>query len=162
MKKIVINIKDNTLVFKYKIYKVSQNLLNTSIISNNELVFSDEYVVNNSEIVGLFLNDLVNEHKIDSITLNINDIALVFMDSFKYIDAKLKLTFLQDCNLSYTICEKIIACKNITEVDCYTIPTYLIELLDRNSVKVKSRNEVLFASKFMMENELDSFSKIYY
>ena len=162
MRKIMINIKDNTLVFKYKTLKVSQNLLNTSVISNNELVFSDDYVLNNCEIVGLFLNDLVSEHKIEEIIFNTNDIALIFIDALGYIDSKLSLTFLQDSNLTYTLCEKLIMCKNISKINCYTIPTYLIELLDRHSIKVESRNEVLFASKFMMDNELDSFSKIYY
>ncbi len=43
MKKITVLIQNNTLVFKYRTNKpVANNLLNTNVISNNELVFSDD------------------------------------------------------------------------------------------------------------------------
>ena len=42
MKKINIQIKGPSLFFKYRVKKLDEpNLLNTNVISNNELVFSD-------------------------------------------------------------------------------------------------------------------------
>ena len=163
MKKISIVVKDSSLFFKYRNNKnIDNNLLNTSVFSDNELIFSDEYVTKNIEIVGLFLNDLVVDNNVKSLVLSNNDIALTFVDTFKYIQRKFSLFFKQDLNLTYELCEKLIHIENLEEINCYTIPTYLIELLDRNSIKVTSRNEVLFASKFMMDNNLDSYSKMYY
>ena len=61
MKKITIAIKDNSLIFKFRTNKpVGPNLLNTNVISNNELVFSDEYIKENS----------ITEEDIQTITEN--------------------------------------------------------------------------------------------
>ena len=60
MKKILIKIKDNSLIVKEKV-KLSpeyKNILNTNVISCNELVFSDEYIENNQRLVSTFLNEL--------------------------------------------------------------------------------------------------------
>ena len=163
MKKISINIKKDSLLIKYRNNKiVDTDMLNTSIINNDEIIFSDDYVIKNSEIVGLFLNDLFIDNHIDSIILNQNDLAEIFINSFNYISKKFTLVFTQDSNLSYDLCGNLIKVANLEKINCYTIPTYLIELLDRNSIKVESRNEVLFASGFMLDNGLDSYSKMYY
>ena len=58
MKKIAIEINEKTLFFKYRTNKpVSVDLLNTNVISNNELVFSDDYLAKNERIVSLFIAD---------------------------------------------------------------------------------------------------------
>ena len=71
MKKITVTIKDNTILFKYRIKKpVEPNLLNTNVISNNELVFSDEYLKENVKIVSLFLNELIQEKEITDVVIS--------------------------------------------------------------------------------------------
>ena len=71
MKKITVTIQENTILFKYRTNKpVEQNLMNTNVISNNELVFSDEYLLENSKIVSLFLSDLVIEKNITNIVIS--------------------------------------------------------------------------------------------
>lgn len=60
MKKILIKIQDNSLVVKERI-KLSteyKSILNTNVISCNELVFSDDYIENNKKIVATFLDEL--------------------------------------------------------------------------------------------------------
>ena len=60
MKKITISIQDSSLYFKFRNKKLDDvNLLNTNVISNNELVFSDEYIYKNSNLVNLFIKDLI-------------------------------------------------------------------------------------------------------
>ena len=59
MKKILIKIKDNTIIIKEKV-KLSteyKNILNTNVISCNELVFSDDYINDNKKIVATFINE---------------------------------------------------------------------------------------------------------
>ena len=66
MKKITIQIQDKSLIFKYRTNKpVPTNLLNTNVISNNELIFSDEYIKENTKLVGLFLSDLAKMREIN-------------------------------------------------------------------------------------------------
>ena len=57
MKKIVIKIKENSLIIKERIKLTNEykNIINTNVISCNELVFSDEYIINNKKIVTTFL-----------------------------------------------------------------------------------------------------------
>lgn len=163
MKKIAIEIKDDTLFFKYRTNKpVPVNLLNTNVISDNELVFSDEYIVKNAKIVGLFINDLATDKNIKNITISNNDMALIIIDLLKGVKEVSCLELKEDTTLSYSLYEKISKLSNIKKINCYAIPTYLIELLDKAGILVESRSEILFTSTFMQENNLVSFSKIYY
>ncbi len=163
MKKITVTIQENTILFKYRTNKpVEVNLMNTNVISNNELVFSDEYLLENSKIVSLFLSDLVIEKNITNIVISNNilaDIVLGLISKVKEIDT---LTITDNDTLTYSICEKIKNNKNIKKLNCYSIPQFMIEELDKQGIVVESRNEVLFTSHFMADNNLTSFSKMYY
>lgn len=163
MKKIAIEIKEDTLFFKYRTNKpVPVDLLNTNVISNNELVFSDDYIVKNAKIVSLFINDLAIDRNIKNIAISNNEMALDIINLLKGIKEVSCLDLKEDTTLSYSLYEKIIGLSNIKKINCYAIPTYLIELLDKAGIIVESRSEVLFTSSFMQENNLFSFSKIYY
>ena len=56
VKKILISIENNNIVFSYKTNNSSINndLINTNIISNNELIFSDIYIQENEKIISSF------------------------------------------------------------------------------------------------------------
>lgn len=163
MKKITIFIQNHTLLFKYRTNKpVEPNLLNTNVISNNELVFSDEYLKTNGKIVGLFILDLAKEREINEIVVSNNEIGELIIDIIKKLPVVNCFTINDDDNLSYALCEKICKSKNIKKINCYGIPQFMIESLDKQGIGVESRYEVLFTSNFMAENNLTSFSKIYY
>lgn len=163
MKKITVLIKNNTLIFKYRTNKpIEPNLLNTNVIANNELVFSDEYILKNSKIVGLFICDLAKERDIKEISVSTNDIGELVLNIVKKLSTIECFTITDDSNLSYSLCEKIIKAKNIKKVNCYSIPQFMVENLDKYNIVVESRNEVLFTSNFMASNNLTSFSKMYY
>ena len=51
VKKILISIQNNNIIFSYKTNNssISNDLINTNIISNNELIFSDIYIKENSK-----------------------------------------------------------------------------------------------------------------
>ncbi len=163
MKKVTVLIDNNALSFKYRTKKLTEpNLLNTNVISHNELVFSDEYLQNNVKLVALFISDLVKEKEISEINVSNNELCLLIIDILKKIPNIQKLTITDDEKLSYTLCEQLCKTKNIKTLDCYGIPEFMIETLDKYGIAVNSRNEVLFTSNFMAENNLISFSKIYY
>jgi sortase B len=163
MKKIAIEINEKTLFFKYRTNKpVQANLLNTNVISNNELVFSDDYIANNERIVSLFVADLFEENGIVDVIISNNDIAELVIGLFKFVKHINKITLKEDVNMSYALCDKLTTLSNVDLINCYTIPNYLLEMLDKNNIKIESRSEILFTSKFMEDNNLTSFSKIYY
>lgn len=163
MKKIAIKIDNDSLFFKYKTKKMAEpNLLNTNVISNNELVFSDEYIEGNKKVVGLFIDDLIKEKNIKNIVVSNNELAIIIVDLLFKVDAIETLKIEEDDNFTYSLCEKIINSNKIKKIECFSIAQFMLELLDKNGVKVDSRNEVLFTSKFMAENDLVSYSKMYY
>ena len=77
MQKILIEIKEDTLEFTglVKLKPGISNLLNTNIISNNELLFSLSYLNENYNIVNLFIKELCQDKKIKKIC--ISDMSLV-------------------------------------------------------------------------------------
>ncbi len=163
MKKITVTIKDNSLIFKYRTNKpVQPNLLNTNVISNNELVFSDEYLIANDKIVSLFLCDLVKEKEIEEVVVSNNELGELIIGLLKKLPTINLFTITDNVNLSYELCEKIAKSKNIKKLNCYSIPQFMVENLDKYDVIVDSRNEILFTSNFMATNNFVSFSKMYY
>ena len=70
MKKILISINNDTINFRYKIDKtkeekdLTKTLMNTNVICNDELIFSDNYLKNNSNIMTSFLTEIIKDKKI--------------------------------------------------------------------------------------------------
>ncbi len=163
MVKILIQIKDNTIYFKAKkkLDASHNNLLNTNVICDNELVFSDEYIYENMAIVTSFIKNLVTENNIDTAVIYNNGLVLEILDVLKNI-SKIKILVLKDdVPLSYKVCEKI--CKtSIKAVSCYNLQDFLVEIFDKSDIVVESRNEMFFTSRFMINNDLLKYSSIFY
>ena len=163
MAKIMFEINSNTLILNYKkSMDFPENLTDTNIISHDKLVFSTKYIDVNQKLVKLFIKDLIIEKNINSVIIENLAILKIFasiLDKTLIIE---RLTILDDVNFSYEACEILIKSGNIKLVNCYAIPTFMIELLDKNNIKVEARSEILFASNFMLENNLSKFTNIYY
>jgi len=164
MIKILIQIKDNKLFFQVRrrLSTDQKNLINTNIISENELVFSDEYIVQNLKLVHTFLKELINNNNLDTLVIRESKIAPLILHVTSNISKIKSLYLLEESILSYKICERIIKTNNIKYVSLYNLPTYLLEMLDKENITVDSRNEILFLSNFMKNNKLDTFSSLYY
>ena len=90
--KILIKIKNNRLQFinKKKLNTEYKNMLNTNVISNNELVFSDEYILLNQKIVITFLNELIKTYSISTLSFqNIEVFTIIYklISRIKNIDS---------------------------------------------------------------------------
>ncbi len=164
MKKILINIKDNTIIFAYKTNNstINNELINTNIISNNELVFSDVYIKENNKILSAFINELSLQYHINKIVISKNSLAPLILNLFTKASSITSVYFKSDEPLSYTICEQLISLKTIKEINCYTLQPFMLELLDKNNITCDTRSEILYLSNFMETNNLIRFSNIYY
>ena len=90
--KILIKIKNDRLCFinKKKLNIEYKNMLNTNVISNNELVFSDEYILLNQKIVCTFLNELIKTYSITTLSfqnIEVLNIILPLINKFKNINS---------------------------------------------------------------------------
>ena len=164
MKKILIAIKNNSLIFtfNYKLDEDVKKLMNTNIISDNQLIFSDDYIIENSRIVGLFIKELLSERKITKIIVTNFEIISILKNSLSELNTIDTLYISDETNFTYEAYEIIVKCHKFKKVSCYSIPTYMIDLFDKYNIEIESRQEILYTSNFMEENNLVSYSKIYY
>lgn len=163
MQKILIEIKNQYLEFfnvTSKAY-ISNDLLNTNIISNNKLLFSKDYILENLKMVSSFIKEITIDKNIETIYLN--DLSMISLVCQLINKCQIKtLVSLDEKNFTYEAYEAISKVPSIKKVNCYSIPTFMIELFDQKNIIVESRSEILFTSKFMQENNLNQYSKIYY
>jgi len=164
MKKVLITIENNNLTFSYKkgSNKITNDLINTNIISDNELIFSDDYITENLKIISVFVKELILQYNINQINVKDIKLTITVLNILEKIDTVNCLNIIDDETITYEICEKLIKIKKITSLSCYNVPNFMLEMLDKHNIKVVSRSEILFTSSFMEGNNLKQFSKIYY
>ncbi len=164
MKKILVQIKENNIYFKAKknLNTDQKNIMNTNIISDNELVFTDKYITQNSKIVTTFLNQLVNEGKINTAIISNNSLELELLDILKYIPNIQNLVLKDYIPLTFRMCEKIAQANHIKFVSCFNLQDFMLEYFDKYNIIVEVRCELLFTSKFMEMNMLNKYSSLYY
>ena len=163
MKKLLIKIKDNALVIKErkKLSTEYKNIINTNVISCNELVFSDEYILDNPKIVSAFLNEITKTYNANTIIIENNDFTLMFLKLLKNVKSITTLIINDDTPLTFAMCEAIMQ-SYIKNVNCYALQPFMIEYLDKYNILVETRSEILFLSNFMIENDLNQFSSLFY
>ena len=164
MIKVLFQIKSNKLIVqeKKRLKQEQKTLINTNVISQNELVFSDEYIIQNERIVNNFIKELVNDYGIDTLVIKEFKIAPMILKVAKNIPHLHILHLLEESNLTYKICNAIIKTNTINFISIYSLPTFLLEMLDKEKITVESRSEMLFVSNFMKDNNIENFSSIYY
>ena len=163
MQKINILIKKDSLLFTYcEALPRAEKLLNTTIINNNELIFGEDYLRQNQSIVAQYFSDLVKQYNINRIIIAEYKLAFKVIDLVNKIAGVKELFFLEEESMPFDICEKIVENKSLEKINCFSIPPFMLEMLDRNNLVVETRCEVLFTSNFMAVNNLGQFSKMFY
>ena len=163
MQKIEIEFKNQTLKI-YLIVKeknLDNTLLNTNIISNEKLLFSLDYIAKNQKLVSSFLKEICLEKNTNLIVANDMQVISTVAPCFKNTPIN-KVLMNTNENFTYEAYEAISKINSLKEIECLSIPTYLIELFDKQNIKVISKQEVLFSSQFMANNDLNNYSAIFY
>lgn len=163
MKKIIIRLQANSLFFSYQHNKVvREDLMNTNIISDSELIFSDDYIIDNDKIVMPFFKELCDMNKINTLTFQNCDIACFMLKYFKGIKLIEKIRVKKEENITYALCEELIAFKTAKQLECYSIPNFMLELLDKHHIVVFTKSEVFYISPFMQRNHITDYTTIFY
>ena len=162
--KILIGIKSNALTFSYRkaIAKTDGNLLNTNVITDNELIFSDEYISNNKRIVKSFIRELIIQYEIKQLIIKETELTNIAFDLIDKAENIKAVFFREEKQLPFDVCEKILTNHNIRIINCYSMPPFMIECFDKKGIKTESRSEIMFTSPFMQGNNLLQYSKIFY
>ena len=168
MKKILISFNEDTINFKYKIDKtkqerdLSKTLLNTNVISNDELLFSDSYLKNNINIMTSFLNELVKDKKIKKLSIDEFDIIPIVLDITNGIKNITHLYINADVTVNYKVYEKLLSATYLKYINCFEIPSFMVEKLSDNGIVVDLRCEIISISNFVYQNKLVNYTKMYY
>ncbi len=164
MKKVLFRIKGDVLLFKYSNTesKDLKKLLNTNVISDEELLFSMDYITDNKKIVASFIKDLAAEQNITKIEIQSIELASLIIKVLNKIPKIDLLSILSEETITFDIAETIVNNDNVHMVSCYSAPLFIIEYMDRYGVMLESRSELFFTSNFMQINSLAQYSKIYY
>ncbi|MBO4245828.1 MAG: class B sortase [Bacilli bacterium] len=165
MDKIKVLLEKDKISFSYyrkPLSEKKQDLLNTNIISRNELTFTEEYVIQNAKMVRSFIKELAEDKNINSIEVKDYQLITTVLNLISDIKELKKLYITEDCDLEVHACKAIIKTNNIEYVNCYNIFYYLLLELDKYGIYVESRNEIIYISNLMNSNGLNTISKIFY
>lgn len=162
--KILVKINGDKLSFinRKKLNTEYRNMLNTNVISNDELVFSDAYIKENEKIVATFLCDLIKTYKLTTLSFQNIEVASIIFPFINKLKGISIINFESNEVLPYNFCEKLIKHKDLKYISASYIPAYMFEMLDKYDIIPESRNEILFTSNFMNINSLDSYSSLFY
>lgn len=163
MKQIEVHITSDCLVFSYSTTSKEdeENLLNTRALAKTILTFSEKYLEENTKNVSSFFKDLIFKRKIKRVVIFQHSLAPLIIDCLSKSEIE-RISFLENSSITFKICEKLGTLKHLKYIDCHSIPTFMLEYLDKEGIIAESRCEVLTHSRLMNENNLTSYSKMYY
>lgn len=164
MEKLKFKITKNTLTISLmKSDAPKENLNNTNIIDTSEIIFSKSYIYANLELVVSFLNVVLIKKEVNRAIITNNDILMVSMKVINEIPSILKLEIKPQKTITYNIFLLILENNHLKELTVYDMPPYLLERLDVNKdLIVNLKSEMFFISNFMEENNLNTYSNLYY
>ena len=168
MKKILISLNNDTINFRYKIDKtkeekdLTKTLMNTNVISNDELIFSDSYLKSNSSIMTSFLTEIIKDKKIKKVIIEEFDVVPVVLDITNPIKYITHLYINVDSAITYKIYEKLLNANYLKYINCFEIPSFMLEKLCNNGIVVDLRCEIISISNFVYQNNLVNYTKLYY
>ena len=104
VKKILISIHNNSIIFSYKTSNSSINndLINTNIISNNELIFSDIYINENLKILSSFMKELSLQYHINKVIISKMELAPLVLKLLKKATEITEAEIKEEETLTYT------------------------------------------------------------
>lgn len=164
MHKILVEVKKNTLSFSlYGLRQKVENLNDTNIINTEKMIFSDNYINDNLDLIRSFFNLVVLKKNVRKVNVSINAIFPLVARIIEEIPSIKTVVLLEDKSVGYSIFEHLLSSNHIENVECYSIPSFMYDKLDaEKGMKVKSRCEVLFLSNFMESNNFNTYSDVYY
>ncbi len=139
------------------------NINNTNIINTNEIIFSKDYIYTNSDLVSSFLNVILLKKEVNKVIITNYDIISFALKIINGIPNITKLEIKPQKVISYEMFLLILENRYLKELNVYDLPPYLLERLDINKdLIVNLKSEMFFLSEFMEENDLKTYSDLYY
>lgn len=163
MKKILVQIEKDYISFSLSYDINLEDYNKTNIFSNKKLKFSDNFILENLDTVGNLFNILTTNLKINKVVIEDVSIADTILKLLQYIKNINMIYFKEDKQLDYSLCSLMLENKYLYFINCYSMPEYVFDRFNTlKKVKVKLRYEIFSISKFMEENNMKTYSDMYY
>lgn len=160
MNKILVSVEKECLSFsKYNRAIADENLNNTNIIDVKSLKFSEEYILENIELVSTFINLITLKFNINKIIIKKLDIAETVIELIQNLSNIKYINFKEDKELSYTISSLLLENNNLEKIECYSLPLIMFHKFNKN--QIETRNKILSTSEFLKINKIDTYSDLF-
>ena len=160
MNKILISVEKDCISFsKYNRNVSEENLNNTNVIDVKSLKFTEEYIIENLELVTTFVNLIVLKFKLNKAIVKNVEIGETTLKLLKNISNVKYINFKDDKDLSYTISSLLIENKNLEKIECYSLPN--IMFLKFSKDQIKTRSKILSTSNFLEYNNIKTYSDLF-
>lgn len=159
MNKILVLIKSNNIVFSTYTKPIEEeNFNNTNVINTKNLKFSEEYIIENLELIASFFNLVVLKANVNTAIIKNLEIAETILGLLKMIPKINNIIFSEDRELNYTLSSLLLENSNLNKIECYSLPEIMFYKFPDNMVE--TRCEILFTSNFMNYNNINTYSKL--
>lgn len=160
MHKILILIDKDYISFSVSVNDVSnENLNNTNIINTKNLRFTENYIIENLELVATFFQLIIIKNQIKKARIENIEISVTILELLKLLTNIEEVIFTEDKKLNYTISSLLLENKNLERIECYGLPEILFYKFPNGIVE--TRGEILFTSEFMEYNNIKTYSQIF-
>lgn len=162
MHKILIKVTKNDLTFSiYNKETNKANLNNTNIINTKNIIFTDEYILENMDLVSAFLNVVILKNNVTNIVVKDIKLTKLILHLTNYLPSLTSLYIMSDENVTSDLAEMIYNSKYLKHLNCFNLSNFMFEKLNKK-LTVEVRSELLFISNFMKNNNITTYSDIYY
>ena len=160
MNKILVLVeKDHISFSKYNRSISEENLNNTNVINVKNLKFTEEYILENLDLVSTFLNLIFIKFKMNSIVIKDLEIAEVVLKTISKLNIVKKVVFIPDKELSYVISTLLYENKNLEKIECYNLPEIMFYRFEKSIIKTRSK--ILSTSNFLKNNNISTYSELH-
>ena len=138
------------------------NINTCKMTEYNEFFFSTEYLEKHSNTLQFYIEPIILKNQVTKVIVSHNDLLLHIEKIINLYPTIQELYIEQEKEITVLEAKTMIAMKYINDVDCYDIDEDLYDKLARECHKrVNVRSEILFESNFMVQNQINTYSKLY-
>lgn len=160
MKNILVSVEKNSLVFSKYIKDVDTEDLNkTNVIDIKNLKFTEQYIIDNIELVSMYFNCIIVKFEINKAIIKSLDIAPTVLILIKRLTKINYISFSEDKELTYTISSLLLENNNLEKIDCYSLPNIMFYRFAKD--QIETRSEILSTSKFLVWNKIHTYSDLF-
>ena len=160
MNKILISIEKEYITFsKYYRQINGTDFNNTNIIDVKNLKFTEDYILENIELVSTFVNLILLKFNINKVKVKSLDIAPSVLNLLKNINNIKYIKFTEDRELTYTISALLLENKNLEQIECYSLPNIMFYKFSKD--QINTRSKILSTSNFLSYNKINTFSDLF-